>query len=43
MKAAGTWQTRKEVPSAARRPKRNRGRMGAGSVLGLSASRETGV
>jgi mannose-6-phosphate isomerase-like protein (cupin superfamily) len=31
MKAAGTWQTRQAVPRAARRPKRKRGRTGAGS------------
>jgi hypothetical protein len=40
MKAAGTWQTRQEVPRAASRPKRKRGRMGAGSALGELASVE---
>jgi hypothetical protein len=40
MKAAGTWQTRQEVPRAASRPKRKRGRMGAGSALGVLVSEE---
>jgi hypothetical protein len=35
MKAAGTWQTRQAVPRAARRPKRKRGRTGAGSEVGV--------